>query len=90
MRITPININQKYQPKFQALKIDPKLSKKLYTETPNFIKRLTEIGTEIAEIKRYNVVEQDLDNILQDAICEKNVNTKLKELLGENYIDPKE
>ena len=36
------------------------------------------------------VVEQDLDNILQDAICEKNANTKLKELLGENYIDPKQ
>ena len=59
MRITSINTNQKYQPKFQALKIDQKLSKKLYTETPNFIKRLTEIGTEIAEIKRYHVVLKD-------------------------------
>jgi len=41
-------------------------------------------------VKSKEVVKQDLDNILEEAICAKNVRTKLKELLGENYIDPEE
>lgn len=48
-----------------------------------------EVEEKIPEkIRLKEVVEQDLDNILQDAICEKNVKNKLKELLGENYIEP--
>ena len=47
------------------------------------------VDKKISEIvKSKDVIEQDLDNILQDAICEKNVKNKLKELLGENYIEP--
>lgn len=40
-------------------------------------------------VKSKEAVELDLDNILQEAICAKNVKTKLKELLGENYVEPK-
>lgn len=39
-------------------------------------------------IKTNEIIEKELNEKLQEAIIDKNVETKLKELLGENYITP--
>ena len=40
-------------------------------------------------IKTNEIIEKELNEKLQEAIIGKNVESKLKELLGENYVEPK-
>lgn len=50
-------------------------------------KKIEELIPEV--IKSEAKAKKDLNRILQEAVLKKNTEDKLKELLGENYIDPK-
>lgn len=57
----------------------------------DFVEQLDSINMEkytTVVTNLFEKVKKDFNNILQEAIIKKNVETKLKELLGENYITP--